>query len=209
MKCDSCKEKIVNELSVLPSVKIVDINVQEQRLIVQLDETSPGALHIQNIIETKLELSSIIRGTGNLYAAVSEIRGSQKYSSGIGVARFVQNDDNQCLLDATIDGLDDNQKYQIGIHEFGDLSDSNYHSIGKELFSLASDVEATNHKLNIKRKYENIDIFSYIGRSIAIKCNFDVIAAAVIARASKVLDNSKKVCACSGKTLWEERKDNQ
>ena len=36
-------------------------------------------------------------------------------------------------------------------------------------------------------------------------CNLRL-ACGIIARSANVYENIKKVCACSGKTLWDERK---
>lgn len=210
MKCNSCRDAILRELSSIKGIKIEDINVQEQRLVLQLGEESPSAFQIQSIIEDKLKINAIIRGTGNFVTSVAEIRGSEKYQKNvIGVARFVQNESKQCLLDAVIDGLEMNQKYQIGVHEYGDLSEPSYSSIGNQIFSFAKDILCTSTKLNIKNKVDNCDLASFIGHAFAISKGTEVVGAGIVARASKVMDNSKKICACSGRTLWEEREDNK
>ena len=52
-----------------------------------------------------------------LGAAVAEVRGS-----GVkGVARFIQNDEDVCVIEGTFDGLQPG-KHDIRVHEFGDLS---------------------------------------------------------------------------------------
>lgn len=210
MKCNSCRDAILRELSSIKGIKIEDINVQEQRLVLQLGEESPSAFQIQSIIEDKLKINAIIRGNGNFVTSVAEIRGSEKYQKNvIGVARFVQNESKQCLLDAVIDGLEMNQKYQIGVHEYGDLSEPSYSSIGNQIFSFAKDILCTSTKLNIKNKVDNCDLASFIGHAFAISKGTEVVGAGIVARASKVMDNSKKICACSGRTLWEEREDNK
>lgn len=206
MKCDSCRLKIVEELSHLPSVHIDEISVADQRLVLRLNELSPSAFEIQNLLENKLQLNTIIRGAGDFVAAVSEIRGSSRYPGVFGVARFVQNEHKQCLFDAVIAGLIDSS-YNIGIHEYGDLSDSDLKSIGDEIFNIATDIQSIDGKLSVKKKIDNLDIATKIGQSLAItnKNDGDIIGAGVIARASKIMNNLKKVCACSGRTLWEER----
>ncbi|KAH9413570.1 hypothetical protein DERP_009271 [Dermatophagoides pteronyssinus] len=207
MKCDACRIKIIEELKNLPSVHIDEINVANQRLVLRLNESSPSAFEIQNLLENKLQLNTIIRGTGNFIAAVGELRGSDHYPGVFGVARFIQNEQKQCLFDAVIDGFIDSSSYNVGIHEYGDLSDSDLKSIGSEIFNIATNVQSIDGKLSVKKKIDNLDISSKIGQSLAVRKNDngDIIAASVIARASKILNNTKKVCACSGKTLWEER----
>ena len=208
MKCESCKEKIMKELSSLNNITIVDINAKEQRLLLQLNQESPSAFYIQNLIETKLGINTIIRGAGDFITSVSEIRGSQQYRNVFGVARFVQNEKKHCLLDAVIDGLETGKLYHLGIFEYGDLSEPNYSSIGKETFPFAHNVSANSSTLNIKSKVENCDLASFIGRAFAIKTSGStIIGAGIMARASNIMNNTKKICACDGKTLWEEREE--
>lgn len=61
-----------------------------------------------------------------------------------------------------------------------------------------------------------IDIWEMIGRSVVVsrktegfeKEDADTFVG-VIARSAGVWDNDKTVCSCSGKTVWEERKEQQ
>jgi hypothetical protein len=39
-----------------------------------------------------------------------------------GLVRFIQADDEQCIIEGTVDGLLPNSRAQINIHEYGDLS---------------------------------------------------------------------------------------
>lgn len=39
-----------------------------------------------------------------------------------GLVRFIQADDEQCIIEGTIDGLSPNSPAKINIHEYGDLS---------------------------------------------------------------------------------------
>jgi copper chaperone for superoxide dismutase len=62
-----------------------------------------------------------------------------------------------------------------------------------------------------------IQIWEMIGRGMVVskqhegmrgfETNDDNTLVGVIARSAAVWDNDKTVCSCSGKTLWEERKD--
>ncbi|KAJ6216847.1 hypothetical protein RDWZM_008004 [Blomia tropicalis] len=206
MKCETCKTKIINELSKINGIQITDIDVKEQRLLLRLNDQSPSSFHIQNVIE-KLGIHTIIRGTGEFMTSVSEIHGSEKHIQVMGVARFVQNNERQCLLDAVIDGLDSTKHYKLSVHEYGDLSEPNYQSIGDEIFNFVANIIPNGSKLNIKTKVNDCDLTSFIGRAFAIQTDSVIVGAGIMARASKIMDNSKKICACSGKTLWEERED--
>ena len=75
MKCNECKEKIVNELSKLNDIKIVDIDVDQQKLLIELNQNSSSVHEIQTTIESKLGLNTVIKGLGESIAAVSELTG--------------------------------------------------------------------------------------------------------------------------------------
>lgn len=61
-----------------------------------------------------------------------------------------------------------------------------------------------------------IHIWEVLGRSMVISRSLEGTQqeadpdtlVGVIARSAGVWDNDKTVCSCSGKTLWEERKEN-
>ena len=76
MICNSCKDKITDELAKLTEVKIVDIDVQQERLLVELNRNSSSINEIQTTIESKLGLNTVIKGLGESIAAVSEITGN-------------------------------------------------------------------------------------------------------------------------------------
>jgi hypothetical protein len=40
-----------------------------------------------------------------------------------GLVRFIQANEEQCIIEGTVDGLAPNSPARINIHEFGDLSD--------------------------------------------------------------------------------------
>ena len=56
-----------------------------------------------------------LRGLG---AAVAQVKGSIVN----GVARFIQTDEDTCVIEGTVDGLRPG-KHHIRVHEFGDMSD--------------------------------------------------------------------------------------
>ena len=61
------------------------------------------------------------------------------------------------------------------------------------------------------------DVSTLIGRSIAVmakvcissNCSNRILSAGIIARASPVGFNEKRICDCSGKSLWEERSESK
>lgn len=61
---------------------------------------------------------------GSLQAAVAMVGGECGYGLGKlqGVIRFIQADENQCIIDGTIDGLKPGL-HGLHVHELGDISD--------------------------------------------------------------------------------------
>lgn len=199
-------------MSTLKNIQVKEINVAEQRLVLEFEETndknSPSAIKVQNLLEDKLGLATVIRGTGDSVSAVTEIHGSNAHPSLMGVVRYVQGEHRRCLLDGVIDYVEPKKHYQLGICEFGDLSEPNYSSVGQTIYSFG-EFFADSTQLVVKKSSSNCDLASYIGRALAVFKDGEIVGAGVVARSSSVMDNSKKICACSGKTLWEERKDHK
>jgi copper chaperone for superoxide dismutase len=206
MKCDSCKNRIEDELKGLTGVKVVDIDVDNQRLLLELNEKSSTVHEIQSLIETKLGITTVIKGIGDSIAAVSEIQGFDDIQ---GVVRFTQLLNKFCLIDGVIDGLKITNNYSLKIHEFGDLSGQSFERVGPVLLPVIDQFKANDSsypsRASFKSQVPDCDLSYYIGRALAVSKDNRVIGAGIVARASRVGDNSKKICACSGRTLWDER----
>ena len=54
-----------------------------------------------------------------LYSNIN--RASERRAHGL--VRFIQTDDERCVIEGSVDGLRPNASVQINIHEYGDLSD--------------------------------------------------------------------------------------
>lgn len=190
-------------------VKIVDISITEQKLIVELSSQSATIAEIQQLIEEKAGIRTVVKGIGENLAAVSEISGPNRF---IGVVRFTQLLNQTCLFDGVIDGLSsDHSVFAVNIHEFGDLSGKDFENVGSVLLPIASDLKPKSSRVSFKSLVNNCELSHYIGRSLAISESLTqrVLGAGIVARASSIGSNEKKVCACSGKTLWEERSDSR
>ncbi|KAK3944218.1 superoxide dismutase 1 copper chaperone [Diplogelasinospora grovesii] len=141
-----------------------------------------------------------------------------------GLARMVQVNPTTTLVDLTVRGVAPG-KYRATIREYGDLKDGATSTgpvwaaksesgprgvlgtieIGKDgegsaFLSQTFQVwEVIGHALVVAPEKEN-------GEEEELKNDEDTIVG-VIARSAGVWDNDKTVCSCTGKTLWEERKD--
>jgi copper chaperone for superoxide dismutase len=134
--------------------------------------------------------------------------------------------DSLTLFDITIRGLSPG-KYSATIRQTGDIS-KGVISTGA-IWNEASNEDKTIPKgrLGVVDVAQSgfgaafidkpIRIWEMIGRSIVVsrqhdgtgrfEKNDDDSLVGVVARSAGVWDNDKTVCSCSGKTLWEERKD--
>ena len=209
MTCDKCKSKIENSLSSVDGVRVVDINVSSQKVLL---EFTPNAHHtvidLQQKIENDTGIRTVVKGLGTELAAVSELHGPQDV---VGVVRMAQVLDNKCIFNGAIEGLftNANERVSLDIHEFGDLSGDKYENIGGVRVAISELAETKPNRSSFRYEVANCDLSQCIGRAMAVQDSITkrVIAAGIVARASPVGSNVKKVCACSGKTLWEERDD--
>lgn len=157
-----------------------------------------------------------------------------------GVARFVQLDEETCVVEGTIDGLSPGL-HGLHVHECGDISrgcDSTGdhfnpfdHPHGAPTDSqrhagdLGNVVADTSGRASFRLVDKILNVGDIIGRSLVIKEGVDDlgrgstpnskttggagkgVACGIIARSAGLFDNPKKICACDGKTLWDERGD--
>jgi len=142
-----------------------------------------------------------------------------------GLARFVQVSVNLTLIDLTIRGLSPGN-YWATIRETGDISNGAISTRGiwidpKESAlkprGVLGTVQVGKDGIGSVFIDKPIQIWEMIGRGLVIskqhegegkfEKNDEDTLVGVIARSAGVWDNDKTVCSCSGKTLWEERKD--
>lgn len=144
-----------------------------------------------------------------------------------GLIRLVQVAPNMTLLDITLRGVSPGS-YRVTVRETGDISQGAI-STG-EIWDLPQSKVATPSRtakgifgtisvspsgLGSVFLDKPIQIWELIGRSFVVsrqqegrfeKEDPDTLVG-VIARSAGVWDNDKTVCSCSGKTVWEERKE--
>ena len=120
---------------------------------------------------------------------------------------------NQCFVDAVIDNLisidKQHQPFEVCINEYGDLSGENFENVGEIKLNLINNLQAQQASTRLNRIIQGCDLNECVGRSIVINDKQKKpLAAGIIARASPVSVNTKRICVCSGKTIWAERKEN-
>ncbi|XP_013925654.1 PREDICTED: copper chaperone for superoxide dismutase [Thamnophis sirtalis] len=120
MTCQNCVEAVRKTLQKTPGLRIVDIQLDSQTVLV---ETSLGSEEVQNLLETTGR-KAVLKGMGSNVpgllgtAAVAMVSGRGLIQ---GVVRFLQLSPEKCLVDGTVDGLQPGL-HGLHVHEFGDLS---------------------------------------------------------------------------------------
>lgn len=205
---DKCKEKIENCLKDSPGVNIVSIDVPTQRVILNITSNcSMTIMDIQSRIENEAGIKTIVRGVGDQFTGVAEIFGP---SNLVGVVRLAQILDNKCYIDGTVDNIHlahNNHNCMLNIHEYGDLQGENFSHVGPTFIEVMKNVPPKQNRCQFKGYVNDCHLPSIIGRSLVIteqELNKHL-GAGIIARSSSIFGNVKKICECSGKTLWDER----
>lgn len=146
-----------------------------------------------------------------------------------GLARMVQVSPNMTIVDLTINGLSPG-KYWATVRENGDISQG-AETTGGIWESLKNKVLGSEEQKEPRGVFGTVEVdakgkgnvfldrpvavWELIGRSMVLskdkegpfkKQDPDTLVG-VIARSAGVWDNEKMVCSCSGKNVWEERRE--
>lgn len=140
-----------------------------------------------------------------------------------GLARMVEVGSGRTLVDLTVRGVSPGT-YTATVREFGDLKDGaestgpvwQGEQSGEQPKGLVGTVEVGKDGRGSVFVDREFYIWEIIGHAMvltkqeegnaSLKNDLDTVVG-VIARSSGMWDNDKTVCSCTGKTLWEERKD--
>lgn len=232
MTCQSCESQIRQSLERL-GVRDMVIDVERQIVVVDTDIPFTKVQEAIRSTGKKAVLkgfgSSAGTTTPSVAAAVSEISGR----SGImGVVRFTQAAEGSCIVDGVIDGLERGATHKLRIHELGDLSNG-CESTGdvfdpqptqledgkrpKRYGSLGEIDVDENGRSVFRRTNDIVKVWEIIGRSLVVcsETSNNVhrggddsclrLACGIIARASGIAQNPKRICACDGVSVWDER----
>ena len=173
---------------------------------------------------------AILRGTGKTDSAavcILETHSKSVADPVRGLIRMVQVSSSMILVDLTIRGLSPGT-YHATVRETGDISlgaesaggiwdmlrakKEGKPTAAKGIFGT---VEVSKSGIGSVFLDKPIQIWEMIGRSIVVSKQQDGqfskedpdTLVGVVARSAGVWDNDKTVCSCSGKTVWEERKE--
>lgn len=166
-----------------------------------------------NEIQQRIEATgrrAVLTGFGG--KSCVSIISSNKIEALKGVVRFcaISDSTSGCVIDGAADGLQPNLKVAINVHEYGDVS-SGCESVGS-VFEQSSHSEKVvnsdaNGQLSFRIVDQHLNVSDLIGRSVVISKadSKERLGCGIIARSAGIFENYKKICACDGVTLWEER----
>ncbi|GAM40237.1 hypothetical protein TCE0_038r12422 [Talaromyces pinophilus] len=228
MTCDHCVQDVSGSIQKIPGdegITKVEARLADQLILVE-GTAAPSSI-VAAIQGTGRD--AILRGSGGTNSAavcILETHNTNVPEKIRGLARMIQVSKSQTLVDLTINGLSPG-KYWATVREKGDISQGAESTggiweavknkiLGQEqprgVFGVVNVND--NGKGNVLID-QPVAIWELIGRSMVVSKNkegpfksedADTIVG-VIARSAGVWDNEKMVCSCSGKNVWEERKE--
>lgn len=192
-----CVDKVQ---AALEDVGLVDVDVDKGSVLV---ETNLPWIDIQRRIEATGR-RAVLSGFGG-QSAVSMVDHGNELTKVRGVVRFCARTANEkgAVVDGVIDGLEANRSYKLNVHECGDISEG-CASVGAVYDSedISSD---ENGRATIRFVSDRLAVWDIIGRSVVIAEEDNRLACGIIARSAGIFENYKKICACDGVTIWDER----
>lgn len=230
LSCDSCIQAVKAALQPIPGIESISASLSDQLISIK-GNAAPSAI-VKAIEETGRD--AILRGSGKEGSAavcILETHSSQVPLGEVvkGLIRMVEVSsgvEGVVLADMTLKGVSEG-RYHVTVREAGDISRGSESAGG-----VWDAVQAAKEKReNLKGMFGTIEvgktglgsvfidrpvrIWEMIGRSIVVsqqeigkeKKEDPNTLVGVVARSAGVWDNDKTVCSCSGKTVWEERKE--
>ncbi|KAI9470564.1 MAG: superoxide dismutase [Benjaminiella poitrasii] len=238
MTCQSCVDDVTKVLKTIPDIGSFDVDLEAKRVVVE--GRAPPSKISKMLRETGRTV--IVRGQGvpdgqghsGAAVCIFDCYGTDPTATvpkgKSGLARFIQVDQETCLIDLTVEGLEPG-KHGIHIHEAGDVSQGwastgdHFNPTGVDhgdaehghLGDLGNIVVDENGWGDLVMESDRIKVWDIIGRSMVITEKEDDlksttkdgnsgagILCGIIARSAGAFENTKTVCACTGNTLWEE-----
>ncbi|KAL1967053.1 hypothetical protein VTN77DRAFT_3577 [Rasamsonia byssochlamydoides] len=225
MTCEDCVKDISESIYKLKGINKVEARLKDQLVLVE-GTAAPSSI-VAAIQGTGRD--AILRGSGTSNSAavcILETHSETVPNKIRGLARMVQVSSNMTLVDLTINGLSPG-RYWATVRETGDISEG-ASSTGGIWEALKTKVLGREEPrgvfgtVDVDKKGKGnvfldqpVAVWEMIGRSMVVSKNKegpfrkddpDTIVG-VIARSAGVWDNEKMVCSCSGKNVWEERKE--
>ncbi|KAL8995452.1 MAG: hypothetical protein Q9169_004793 [Polycauliona sp. 2 TL-2023] len=223
LECQSCVDDIKSALSKIDGITSSTFSIPTS-LISITSTTAPSTL-ISTIQSTGRD--AILRGSGAPDSAAvcileippSAIAPTTGYQSPVrGLVRLIQLSPDLTLMDVTVTALPKG-RYSVSVRKTGDISHGAT-SLGDIYRGEGGEKEGELGVLDVDGKGRgNLvgevgwRVWELVGRGMCVH-PFETDGAdgrgevvGVVARSAGVWENEKVVCGCSGKTVWEERKE--
>lgn len=225
--CDTVSSSLcVCAYTPLSGIAKIEANLKDQ--LFYIEGTAAPSSIVSAIESTGRD--AILRGSGTSNSAGVCIL--ETHAPGVsdpvrGLARMVQVSDSRTLVDLTVRGVSPGT-YHATIRQTGDISRgaASTGGIWEAVKSLAGGfnqprgmfgtVEVGKDGRGSVFLDRSVSVWEIIGRSMvvskqqpegAFQTEDSDTLVGVVARSAGVWDNDKTVCSCSGKTVWEERKE--
>lgn len=193
-----CIEKVTEALK---DVGSVDIDLAQGRVIVETSNLPWN--EIQSRIESTGRRAVLTGFGGKSCVSIVDVSSRKNLK---GVVRFcsVGLSGPGCVIDGVVDGLEPSTEHQISVHECGDIS-RGCESVG-DVFGGKMEVKADQDgRASFRLVDQELKVEDLIGRSVVVSQKDDRLGCGIIARSAGIFENYKKICACDGVTLWDER----
>ncbi|KAL2891460.1 Superoxide dismutase 1 copper chaperone [Ceratocystis lukuohia] len=228
MVCEACVKSVSESIYNLGGITNVNANLKDQQVLVE-GTAAPSAI-VSAIQATGRD--AILRGSGasdicilesfETEAATQPVPEDGRRREVRGLARMVQGSSSALVIDLTIHGVEPGL-YRATIREYGDL-EAGVSSTGlvwgskenpdapRGFISTVTVDESGKGAVYVDKP---LQVWELIGHAMVLTRqgeekvleNDANTVVGVIARSAGMWDNDKMVCSCTGKTLWEERKD--
>ncbi|KAI6650307.1 Copper chaperone for superoxide dismutase-like [Oopsacas minuta] len=198
-----------NALDQMECVRNVIIDIKEESVMIT---STLSSFKVQQILEAT-GLLVVLRGYNyatNKLPVESSVVAMLCNSKVCGLTRLIQGD-STCLIEGSLTELKEGT-HKVEVHISGDISNGS-DSCGPVYGTDSNDPKGylgtfevgTDGVANFRLTTNQFRVCDVIGRSVVTspigsgECTYGIIA-----RSSGVLGNRKKVCQCSGDTIWEE-----
>jgi len=223
LHCNSCVDSVSGALQKLDGITKVEANLNDQLVFVE------GTVAPSTIVSTiqSTGRDAVLRGSGKANSAgvcILETHATGVLDPVRGLARMVQVSENKTLVDLTLRGVSPGT-YHATVRETGDIS-AGARSTGGIWEAVKSQLGLSQARglfgtIQVDKEGRGsvfldrpVSVWEIVGRSMVVSKHQgpyeqedpDTLVG-VIARSAGVWSNDKVVCSCSGKTVWEERKE--
>uniref|UniRef100_A0A8C6UPF5 Superoxide dismutase copper chaperone n=1 Tax=Neogobius melanostomus TaxID=47308 RepID=A0A8C6UPF5_9GOBI len=235
MTCESCANKVRGALEGKPGVKSVSVDVERESVLVETALTSAEVQGLIETTGRRAVLKGIGSSQRDLGAAVAMLSGSGVVQGVVrflqlsperclidgtidGLQPGAHGLHVHALGDLTQDCLSCGEHYNPFGKPHGGPGDSERH-VG----DLGNIVAGEDGRASFRLEDEQLKVWDVIGRSLVVDAGEDDLgrgghplskvtgnsgerlACGIIARSAGLFENPKRICACDGVTLWEER----